>query len=148
MTPPAADWERAAAGAGVYMPFSIQVASGADAHRQARRQALSELDGGIVASRADDAALIVSELVTNSVRHAGLRGNGMVTVDLAMLKDRLRITVSDGGSELEPRLLPTNPDVPGGFGLRLVDDLSLTWGIAHDPDGATHVWCDLEVPAG
>jgi serine/threonine-protein kinase RsbW len=97
---------------------------------------------------ASDAELIVSELVTNSVRHAGVGSDQMVTVDLHLLDERLRIAVTDPGCELEPRLLSETADGLGGHGLRLVSQLSAAWGVGRDADGATQVWCDLALDPG
>jgi anti-sigma regulatory factor (Ser/Thr protein kinase) len=122
---------------------SIQLAGGLDAPRRARQSILSQLDGPATHSRASDAALVVSELVTNSVRHAHVGTDESLTVELKTLDDRVRISVIDSGSELEPRLLPPNPRVSGGFGLLLVNELSTDWGVLHDAGGSTRVWCEL-----
>jgi anti-sigma regulatory factor (Ser/Thr protein kinase) len=94
---------------------------------------------------ASDAALIVSELVTNSVLHAEVGVHKTLVLELTRLDDRLRISVSDPGSELEPRVLPADPTRLGGFGLRLVEQLALAWGMERTAD-ATRVWCDLPIP--
>ena len=52
----------------------------------------------------DDVALIVSELVTNSVVHAHVGSSQQLTISVAQLKDRVRIAVTDGGSETMPHL--------------------------------------------
>jgi anti-sigma regulatory factor (Ser/Thr protein kinase) len=104
---------------------------------------LSALDGEIASARLLDVALIVSELVTNSVLHAAVGSDQSLTVDLELLGDRLRITVTDPGSPLEPQLLAPGPGTAGGLGLRIVDQLSTAWGVGHDPMGTTQVWCDL-----
>lgn len=97
---------------------------------------------------ASDAELIVSELVTNSVRHAGVGPDRRVTVHLVLLHDHLRITVTDPGGDLQPRLLTRSPDGLGGHGLRLVELLSTKWGVGRDAVGATQVWCDLVLDPG
>lgn len=93
--------------------------------------------------RASDAALVASELVTNSVIHADVGIHETILLELTTLGDHLRIAVTDPGCELEPRLLPVDQAAISGFGLRLVDELASAWGIAHDSAGATRVWCDL-----
>jgi serine/threonine-protein kinase RsbW len=131
---------------------SFGIPGDVQAPRQARSLTashLQHLDGGI----ASDAELIVSELVTNSVRHAGVRPDQLVTVDLMLLDERLRITVTDPGSEdpgsdRQPHLLAQSPDGLGGHGLRLVAQLSTEWGVGRDAVGATQVWCDLVVGPG
>ncbi|HUE28799.1 MAG TPA: ATP-binding protein, partial [Solirubrobacteraceae bacterium] len=81
--------------------------------------------------------------VTNSVLHADVGPDQTLTVELTRLAGRLRITVADPGSELEPHLTGADPRTPGGFGLFLVDELAVDWGSARDDVGATRVWCEL-----
>jgi anti-sigma regulatory factor (Ser/Thr protein kinase) len=104
---------------------------------------LSHLDPEATHVHASDAALIVSELVTNSVLHADIDTHQTLSLELTTLNDHLRIAVIDPGSPLLPRLLPLDPARPGGLGLRLVDQLSSAWGVERDADGTTRVWCDL-----
>jgi anti-sigma regulatory factor (Ser/Thr protein kinase) len=82
--------------------------------------------------------------VTNSVRHAKVGVHQTLTLELTGLDDRLRIAVCDPGSELEPRVLPADPTTQGGFGLRLVDQMALAWGVVRTED-ATRVWCELPI---
>jgi anti-sigma regulatory factor (Ser/Thr protein kinase) len=121
----------------------MQIRGGADAPWRARMSVLARLDGQVDRTRAMDAALIVSELVTNSVLHANVGQGQAVTVELMTLEDRLRISVIDPGTRLEPRMLPRDPDTPGHFGLHLVDALSVAWGVAGESVGTTSVWCEL-----
>jgi anti-sigma regulatory factor (Ser/Thr protein kinase) len=97
---------------------------------------------------ASDAGLIISELVTNSVRHAGVGSDQLVTVGLVVLNEHLRIIVTDPGCDLEPRLITEDPEGLGGHGLRLVEQLSVAWGVGRDAVGATQVWCDLVLDPG
>jgi anti-sigma regulatory factor (Ser/Thr protein kinase) len=89
-----------------------------------------------------DAALLVSELVTNSVVHAKVGRRGALTVEVTTLDDRLRIVVIDPGSRQKPCMLPPDPEAPGGLGLLLVEELCKTWGVWQDL-GPTCVWCEL-----
>ena len=86
--------------------------------------------------------------MTNSVRHAGVGPDQLLTVDLTLFTERLRIAVTDPGCGLEPRLLTESPDGLGGHGLRLVEQLSASWGVGRDAVGATQVWCDLVLDPG
>jgi anti-sigma regulatory factor (Ser/Thr protein kinase) len=124
---------------------STRLPGGVGAPRRARRWLLSHIDEQRLGLAASDAGLVVSELVTNSVLHAGVGTHELLSIDLLIFDDRLRITVSDPGSTLEPQLLTTDPRIPGGLGLRIVDHLSAAWGISHEPAGTTQVWCDLIV---
>ncbi len=104
---------------------------------------LERLRGAVDATTASDAAVIVSELVTNSVIHADAGRDQGVNVELIWLDDRLRLAVTDAGSSLAPRLLPVDPTTPRGFGLRLIDDLCGAWGVLRYGDGMTCVWGEL-----
>lgn len=122
--------------------ISRRIPGGHNAPTQARRWVRSQLEGEIPATAASDAALLVSELVTNSVVHANVGPRRALTVELTTLDDRLRIAVTDPGSRLRPCMLPLDPETPGGLGLLLVDDLCETWGAWQDL-GSTRVWCEL-----
>ena len=94
----------------------------------------AQLEGHVPGATATDAALLVSELVTNSVVHANVGPRRALTVEVTTLDDRLRIAVTDPGSRLRPCLLPPDPETPGGLGLVLVDELCETWGVWQNPD--------------
>jgi anti-sigma regulatory factor (Ser/Thr protein kinase) len=120
----------------------VRVAGGDDAPTRARRSVLSQLEGHIAATTTSDAGLLISELVTNSVIHANVGPRRALTAEVTTLDDRLRIAVTDPGSRLRPRILPPDPETPGGLGLLLVDELCETWGVWQDL-GPTCVWCEL-----
>ena len=97
---------------------------------------------GIAAPTLDDVLLIVSELVTNAVRH----GPGGGPIHLQVRRNGVvRIEVQDLGAGFDPpiRAVREPGDLPtGGFGLVIVQRLSTEWGIA--PRGApTLVWAEL-----
>jgi anti-sigma regulatory factor (Ser/Thr protein kinase) len=80
--------------------------------------------------------LMVSELATNSIRHAG---SGF---EIAVRAGKeVRVEVTDHGSG-EPRLLSPQPTDPSGRGLRIVEGLSKRWGISSRRGGKT-VWFTL-----
>ena len=124
--------------------ISMRIPGGDDAPTRARRWVRSQLAGHIPCTTASDAALLVSELVTNSVVHANVGPRRALTVELTTLDDRVRIAVTDPGSRVRPCLLPPDPETPGGLGLLLVDELCETWGVWQDL-GPTCVWCELLV---
>ncbi|WP_344866293.1 ATP-binding protein [Planomonospora alba] len=96
--------------------------------------------------QADDALLLVSELVANSVRHSdsGRRPDGQVTVAVANHDGALHINVIDAGSaEHRPSLRAgTDPGSCTGRGLWLVDELAADWGW-HDTPAGRVVWFRL-----
>ncbi len=121
----------------VRLPYSVEAPGLA-------RDALALLADRL-ASRADDARLLASELVTNAVRHGRPlpRGGGIEL--LVEGGDRAeRVTVTDGGGPAPPAVQPAGK--PGGRGLRIVDALAARWGYRWQP-GAGVVWFDLEPAA-
>jgi anti-sigma regulatory factor (Ser/Thr protein kinase) len=97
----------------------------------------------------DDAALLVSEVVSNSVRHAGLDPSDAIEVRIRGTRSMLHVDVIDKGPGFEPEARPRAGD--GGWGLRLLDRLSTRWGVVNGE--TTRVWFDLapvsgEAPAG
>ncbi|HET6864439.1 MAG TPA: ATP-binding protein [Solirubrobacteraceae bacterium] len=124
-------------------PRSFRIQGGAGAPGRARDHLLEYLDPAGTSTRASDALLIVSELVTNSVVHADVDAGQALSLELATRDHQLRIAVSDTGSGLQPRLLPAHPERAGSVGLRMVDQLSVSWGVERDLAGLTRVWCEL-----
>jgi anti-sigma regulatory factor (Ser/Thr protein kinase) len=90
--------------------------------------------------------LLVSELVSNSVRHAGLTAAERIRLRCRALQECARVEVCDGGrTGGTPRMRERDGDAlePGGLGLHLVDAMADRWGVAH---GAreTCVWFELD----
>lgn len=121
----------------------VEIPGGMSAPRRARREVLAQLDGHVNPATESDAALIISELVTNSVLHAKVGSDELLTIEVEMMADRLRITVSNPGAERQPHLRPLDPAVPGGLGLRLLEKMCAAWRVVHEPIGTTGVRCDL-----
>jgi anti-sigma regulatory factor (Ser/Thr protein kinase) len=86
-----------------------------------------------------DAELLVSELVTNAIRH----GHGDISLSACVDEDRLRVEVVDEGSGFDHHLRRGDFAHVGGWGLDIVDDVSSRWGVH---EGTTHVWFELERP--
>src|SRR5437763_7430304 len=80
-------------------PAMIEIAGGDGAPARARRWVRSCLPSEPIGPSASDVALLVSELVTNSVVHAHADPSQLLRVTVARLKDRVRIAVTDNGSE-------------------------------------------------
>jgi anti-sigma regulatory factor (Ser/Thr protein kinase) len=91
-------------------------------------------------------ALLVSELVTNAVLHAGLSPQAPIGVQVNNGSASVRLAVHDGGHgfPFPAQEVPVAQLVAGGRGLSIVAALSETWGIDSNPDGCT-VWCQLAV---
>jgi len=105
------------------------------------REALEQLDRHLEEHVLDDLRLLVTELVTNSVRHAETDPGDPVRLEVSVHEDRVRVVVEDGGRGFRPR--PRTPDSPdeGGWGLHLVEEVSERWGVSDG--GRTRVWLEL-----
>jgi serine/threonine-protein kinase RsbW len=103
-------------------------ASIADARRWVQRFLDS---AGVAAPCIDDAVLIVSELVTNAVRH----GTGDIICHAVLLDaGRCCVSVLDGGVG-QPQIVPRSVDDVGGLGLVIVKQLAVEWGVAEFQGG-------------
>ena len=92
----------------------------------------------------DDAKLLVSELVTNSLRHSGAPEGDDVVVRVHLWRDKCRLEVQDHGRAGVIALRPPDSAAGSGMGLNLVQMLSQCWGVIRPPDGPTRVWAQLE----
>lgn len=106
----------------------------ADQVGHARREVARYLDG---CPAAEDATLIVSELVTNAVLHSRSR-HGMLTVHGERYPRYVWLEVSDAGGNWE-----AGSDGDGGRGLAIVAALAAEWGIDGDGRGRT-IWARIE----
>jgi Histidine kinase-like ATPase domain len=91
-----------------------------------------------------DALLLISELVTNSIVHAGHSGGDAIRVRAASHGSTTRVEVCDRARDGSFPALQrdTPPTAPGGRGLMLVDALSDRWGMDSCGRG-TCVWFEL-----
>ncbi|MFL5827770.1 MAG: ATP-binding protein [Thermoleophilaceae bacterium] len=107
------------------------------------RRGLAEL--GFPEPTRETLALLVSELVTNAVIHAGLSDEDSVTLSVTQRPGRARVSVHDAGEGFEPPPpRRQNRFTTGGRGLFIVDSLSDSWGVEQDDEGCT-VWCEIGV---
>jgi len=133
---------------GTFAPLSLRLPGGEGAPRAARAAVRRQLRDHVTPSLVGDVALVVSELVANSVRHAEVGPAGVVRLDVRVLGGEVWIAVGDRGSPRLPRITGEHTG-PGGLGLRVVDRLARSWGVARDGAGRTLVWCRLALdPAG
>jgi anti-sigma regulatory factor (Ser/Thr protein kinase) len=106
------------------------------------RDAVAGLDGHL-GDVFGDVVLVISELVTNSVRHAGLDASDPVQLSVNVDGDTVRVAVRDMGPGFKPPPAPDDPGHVGGWGLVLVEQLADRWGVEQDGD-ANVVWCELK----
>jgi anti-sigma regulatory factor (Ser/Thr protein kinase) len=106
------------------------------------RHALDRLAGQISANRLRDVQLLVSELVTNAVRHANLDEGDVIVLVIELADHALRVEVHDPGGGFVPTAPSPDPVRPSGWGLYLVAELADRWGV--DSDDTTLVWFELD----
>jgi anti-sigma regulatory factor (Ser/Thr protein kinase) len=88
------------------------------------------------------ADLLVSELVTNAVVHAGTP----VSLSVAVVDGTAHVEVQDGGAgEVTPRNPGDGPGRPGGYGLWLVESLSDSWGVERSHPIGKKIWLRLSL---
>ena len=91
-----------------------------------------------------DAQLLISELVTNSVRHAHTADGMPIIVTAGTSDGAVWFDVADAGEPGSVSRRP--PEGKGGMGLNMVHTAASRWGTS-DGDG-THVWFELALPTG
>jgi anti-sigma regulatory factor (Ser/Thr protein kinase) len=107
------------------------------------RRSLEALRPGLNDLLVDDAVLLVSEVVSNSVRHGCLDDTDAIEVRVRRSRSKLRVDVMDPGPGFDPRRVG-NSQPDGGWGLKLLDRLATRWGVERE-DG-TRVWFELNDP--
>jgi anti-sigma regulatory factor (Ser/Thr protein kinase) len=107
----------------------------------AARLALSDLDSHVDASIAFDVRLLVSELVTNSVKHANVSEDDSIYLDVKIQEQVVRVEVRDPGPGFEPPAVAPPDDADEGWGLFLVEQLADEWGV--DRERQT-VWFQID----
>ena len=117
----------------------IRLEFGEHAPSEARRAILDWAAGRGLGQVADDMVLVVSELVTNAVRHA----SPAVTLEVELGEHEVVLAVEDG-TATRPRLLLSNSAAEGGRGMLLVERLSHEHGVRPRPPGKT-VWAALQL---
>jgi anti-sigma regulatory factor (Ser/Thr protein kinase) len=98
----------------------------------------SELVAG---QRSEDLALVLSEIVTNAVRHGG--GAGQVEISVTPKPEFLCVQVTDDGPGFAPRPGAMASEPSGGFGLFLVERLTRRWGLTREAQ-RTRVWFEFD----
>jgi anti-sigma regulatory factor (Ser/Thr protein kinase) len=107
------------------------------------RHALDGLDDLLPPGRLEDVQLVVSELVTNSIRHAELSPHDQISLSVAVSAGSVRGRVCDPGSgfEADSELRP-RPGLKGGWGLPIVERMSDRWGV--ERNSCACVWFEID----
>lgn len=112
------------------------------------RHALDRLQGLLQPELLEDIRLLVSELVTNSIRHARLNPDGWIALRVDASASSVRIEVIDPGPGFEVQSIEPSIYQTSGWGLYLVDRIADRWGV--DRGKLTRVWFEVRkegVPA-
>jgi anti-sigma regulatory factor (Ser/Thr protein kinase) len=107
----------------------------------AARNALLALQERVDARVLEDIRLLVSELVTNAVRHADAAG-GAVELQVSIDAPRVRVEVADPGEGFDPQPRDDEMTRPGGWGLYLVDHIADRWGVVRNR--LNRVWFEID----
>lgn len=89
---------------------------------------------------AETTVLLVSELVTNALRH----GHPPFLLTACTTPTGVRVEVHDSNGSDYPSLREVKPDLPGGRGLRLVEVLADRWGSGESEHGKL-VWFEVDI---
>ena len=114
------------------MPLDIvrKLRSDAEAVSEAKRALKEELEGRVPDAQLETLRLLVSELVTNGVRHAELNPRDEIGFSVKASPEILRAEVCDPGPgfEVPSEKKQPGPDETSGWGLYLVEELAGRWG--------------------
>jgi anti-sigma regulatory factor (Ser/Thr protein kinase) len=109
------------------------------------RNALSALAAHLPGTLVYDLRLMVSELVTNCLRHGGLAPGDPIQMTVESGDDRVRVEVVSPGRGFRPPRTPPTIYSTSGWGLFLVSRLADRWGV--DARGGTRVWLEVDLPS-
>jgi serine/threonine-protein kinase RsbW len=105
------------------------------------RAAVGVVAAGVPESRLEEALLLTSELVTNSVQHPTGRVDS-VALQASVGSDVLRVAVADTGSG---RMRPGSSKRDGGWGFTIVMEIASRWGVGRE-SGRNIAWFELDLP--
>ena len=119
------------------VPASVPVAR--------RRLTADLLAAGILDPAVGDAALVITELLSNAILHARPMPGAILQVRWMLNRGAVEVAVSDGGGFTLPHSMRPPVSATGGRGLSIVEHLCRTWGIQSDDLGLT-VWAVVPAP--
>jgi anti-sigma regulatory factor (Ser/Thr protein kinase) len=121
--------------------IEVELSDGPSAAGEARA-AIGVLSGRAEASVLDDVRLLVSEVVTNAVRHSGSPQGATIGLTVGVSPATVRAEVTDRGRGFEPAPRSAPFTQAGGWGLHLVDRLASRWGV--DRGAPVRVWFEID----
>jgi len=121
-------------------PISISLPATASSATTARTEVTRRLAARITSGALEDVRLLLTELITNSLRHADMSPGDEIGVKAELVNGTVRIEVSDPGRDGDVEVRQPGAR-GGGYGLFLVDRLTSQWGVDHRH--GTTVWAEL-----
>ena len=107
------------------------------------RHALDRLADFLPPEKLEDIRLVVSELVSNSILHAGLSSDEQISLTVSVSASSVRGRVCDPGPGFEVPSKPCpRPDLRGGWGLPIVEMISDRWGVERNKHAC--VWFEID----
>jgi anti-sigma regulatory factor (Ser/Thr protein kinase) len=107
------------------------------------RHALDRLANLLPSEKLEDVRLVVSELVTNSILHAGLSPDDQISLTVTVSDEAVRGSVCDPGPGFRiPSKPGPRPDLSGGWGLPIVETISDRWGV--ERNSHVCVWFEID----
>jgi anti-sigma regulatory factor (Ser/Thr protein kinase) len=129
---------RASWRADVVLARTLQLPGGRDAPRAVRSRFGELLGEHLDEDDLLDVIVLISELITNAVRHGRADERETIVVHVAVAPHVLRVEVCDAGPGFEPPAVPRPRPEGGGNGLVLLSRMSSSWGV--ECDTWTRVW--------
>ena len=124
----------------------VVLGGGEDAPRRARIALDSMAPGWLAGRGREDVHLMTSELVANSVRHAGADDDHVISLDVTVVGHLMHVGVADDGPGFDPGSVPTpDPSRGHGWGLAIVEALAARWGVVARP---SQVWFEFDHDLG
>jgi anti-sigma regulatory factor (Ser/Thr protein kinase) len=111
---------------------------------EARNHVLEVGEAFVDEPRLHELSLVISEVVSNSVRHGG--ESGPILLAVTPKDEYLCVQVTDSGPGLAPRPRATVPDEEGGWGFFLIEHMTRRWGVTRE-DHQTRVWFEFDFSA-
>lgn len=118
----------------------IELPGGPTAPGAGRQAVLERLPRELDSRTRETVELLVSELVTNAVRHGGASERETIALRIGLGPECLGVEVVDHGPGFDAR--PAEPDDDGGYGLVILDLLASRWGFTNE--GRTSVWFEVD----
>ena len=131
----------AAAGESSGDHLAFELSGGVNAPVEARRALLAG-NGSIPEAAREDILLLMTELVTNAVRHGGVGPDRSLSTEIRWWPGRVRVDVTDPNPTHREFGARSEEDSEGGWGLFLVDQIAHRWGIKRT-QFSTKVWFEL-----